>query len=96
MSDPKPVIYLHWISIGLGLFGTIIIIKSYFENKDHNKVQKEIALMQKELLDYQLQEQRNKVGNNNNSNNSDQPQYQNFSTQYRPRLRMRDDYNKRA
>lgn len=94
MADSKPIVYLHLISLGIGLFGTIIIIKSYFENRNHNKVQKEIALMQKELLDYQLQEQRDK---NSKFGNNDPKQYHNFSGQYhRPQLRMRDDYNKRA
>lgn len=58
MAEPKTIQWLHYISIGLGVVSAGIIIKTYFDNRDHYKTQREISAMQKELLTYQLKEER--------------------------------------
>ncbi len=58
MAEPKSIQWLHYISIGLGVVSAGIIIKTYIDNRDHYKTQREIALMQKELLSYQLTDEK--------------------------------------
>lgn len=50
--------YLHLISIGVGIVSAAIIIKTYFDNRQHYKTQRDISEMQRELIQYQLANER--------------------------------------